>query len=710
MKYIPELVNIALFYFISLLFNKVYAENSTIQIFIDKPDSLTENAWNDYSTFMDSQEFQVNANDGMKNVKVHFNYNPFDKFMGFNKENYIDYYFSLVNKIKESTYDMLIVDDKFLFGEYTNIKSEFISNKANIVDFHENYIDLTNIIKKEDLSFHNKDILSRCYLEDHLYALPFEMDFDVVYSRNANIQSELEFKTWKDLLTTMNQGGNLLSIPYGEKSRLLDFFIEYVESEREYIYNDEANNLDIFYNDKAKYIYDTFKNFITKSSPKNIPSSLNITLNDAYESFKSGESALFLGKASQYRSITKSTQGAIINNNQTASQTVYSSLPPRGYNVINPKYLIINKNSKIDTSILVEVAKQLTSPEMQLVRVEKLGSAPTFNIDDNKSAGAYCQSNAEICGMIKNMKSINIKNIFKCDNCATFTEVDYFVPIFLKDYIMDQMKIDELTSHFNSIKYFCLLKPDYRIYVIFFIYIPTIIGVTITIVLAYYTYKYRNHSSIKYLSPGFCIIIYVALILNIVAPVVFSLVTTVFIGRLTYIFETVNTILFFLPMMMVTYRIYTIYTNTSNYLGNKLDNRHLYIYFTIIFIIWISYAIIVSIFSDFQISYESSIDSLRSPYYNFSWDAIERVSYRVYYFICMGTSALMVAKLGIVKKQYGAFKFVFFMFFAYASSSILNRVIRTFDIGNIITVIISNLIVIIAYTSFSYFLLGKKTY
>eukprot|EP00833_Pecoramyces_ruminatium_P010526 jgi/Orpsp1_1/1184558/evm.model.c7180000090024.1 len=206
-------INILLFNIILILcYHQVFADDSIIQILVDKPDALTESNWNVYSTFMDSQDFHING----KSIKVHFNFNSMDSFTNFGKEKYNSYYSSFVEEIQKSDYDMMIVDDRFLFSDYSYIKSDFVVSAAGILDFHENYVDLTKEVKKEELSFHNEDVLSRCYLDDHLYALPFEMDFDVIYGHNANVQKDLEFKTWNDLLTT-NQGDNLLSVPYGEK-------------------------------------------------------------------------------------------------------------------------------------------------------------------------------------------------------------------------------------------------------------------------------------------------------------------------------------------------------------------------------------------------------------------------------------------------------------------------------------------------------------
>eukprot|EP00833_Pecoramyces_ruminatium_P006373 jgi/Orpsp1_1/1180405/evm.model.c7180000073299.1 len=304
MKFLSNLTNISLVCIASLLSKKVYAENPTIQIFAEKPDFLTETNWNSYATYLNGKSFQVNGKNGASNAKVQLNFNQAENYVNFDTEVYTDYFKSIAEEIQKSNYDMFIVDDKFLFGDYSNIKSELVAGVAKLVDYHKQYVDLTEEIKKEELSFHNEEVLSRCYLNNHLYALPFEMDFDVIYSRNANLQNELEFKNWNDLLT-MNQNGNLLSAGYGEKGKLLDIFMEFVESDREHIYKDEASYFDIFYNDKAKSLYEPFKNFITKSNVKNVPSSLGISLKDAYDSFTNGETDLFFGKASHYRSLVQ---------------------------------------------------------------------------------------------------------------------------------------------------------------------------------------------------------------------------------------------------------------------------------------------------------------------------------------------------------------------------------------------------------------------
>ncbi|ORY53347.1 periplasmic binding protein-like II [Neocallimastix californiae] len=615
-------------------FSRVYAEDTIIQILIEKPDLINGANWKSYSTFMDQYTLKVNPKNSMdisSNVHVHFSFNPDEKPVYNNNNEYVWNVGYLMKQLQDSKYDMMVVDEKFLYSDVSVIKSDYVISSFNLSDYYNRhddfsdfYVDLTDYIKKEELSHHDDNILSKSYLNDRLYALPFGIDFNLLYYYNNENSTKLdfEFNTWDDLVA-MNLGNkdkDPLSVAFAEKDELLDLFVEYLESQNDQFYNNGQNYFDLLYSEESKKYYNSFKDFINKSSLKSINRTLETTFEDAYNSFITNkQSVIFNGKASQFNSF--------VQNNVTVTAT----LPPKHLDVINGRFLIINKNSKVKKEILIDVAQQLTSKEMELIRAERLGSIPTFNIqmNDKNYVKSYCQYNSEICSLLKKMKPINIKEIFKSSDSAPFMEVRFYLPENIKEFLIGEKNLKEFGSIISNIKYLIMDKPENKYYLIFGFYILTLVFSSLTVYIMYLIYKYRNNSNIKYLSPGFCNIIMLGFIMCMISPVINNNCKSAFQAKILFIYDMINTVSFFLPMFLITFRIYLIYSNkTKITFGNKLDNKHLYLFFSLVLASTVIYSIINTFVYRYYVISFSNIDNHRRAIYDYS-------NHKIVSWVCM---------------------------------------------------------------------------
>jgi len=109
-----NLCNAFLFIYVLVLFSvNCFAEEITIQILTERPDFINEKYWKTYSSsienYLKSNLGQETSND----ISISFSYNsdePSDKTKEKDYENYVKY---VVEQLKSSTYDMVILDDNF---------------------------------------------------------------------------------------------------------------------------------------------------------------------------------------------------------------------------------------------------------------------------------------------------------------------------------------------------------------------------------------------------------------------------------------------------------------------------------------------------------------------------------------------------------------------------------------------------------------------
>ncbi|ORX51508.1 hypothetical protein BCR36DRAFT_351373 [Piromyces finnis] len=405
------------------------------------------------------------------------------------------------------------------------------------------FLDLTDYIDEESLNCHDPKILNRGKLNGKLYALPYESDFDNLYydnenQKSKNITKSMESLTWDELIDSINESSSYplrISLSYTEN--FLSTFMEYASSFHNLTKEYDPQFYKVFYNDTTNQLYKSFYEFLNKYTNRTIDNTLYEFPEDALLSFLDGESIFYKGKASQMSSFKE-------------FPNISSTLPPKYISSKFSNYLIINKQSEIDKSILVEIAKELTSKEIQLFKAKHFGNIPTFDFNDKSNIETYCEISEiqkEICQQLRQIKEINLKDIFKSKYSATYFEISSYLSPFFIEYLYE----DEID--FNKIS--DLFKYSYEM-------VTTQIAIT----------------------PIYCNLIIFGCIFHM-AKIFFDLPpyskTKL---KIIFIFEQLSVDLIYIPMLALIYRIYRIY-NSNSLTVKYLTNKKLFIIITICFFI-----------------------------------------------------------------------------------------------------------------------------
>jgi len=643
MKYIIKVLSII--YVMILLFTKVLSE--TVNILTERPNIVNAGNWKQKYDLI-SEYFSKNTN--LKDVNIHFGYNEREPLNKDNAAAYEDYVKFIIKQFKENKYDMMIVDGSFLFSEMSYVESNYVKKRINLREFHNKlYMDLTDEIKSENLSFHDTEILNDGYYNDRLYGLPYEVDFDLLFYHGNDTNNELlninmDSLEWEDILQDKYKepGTESISMAIKDEDELLNFFVEFLQSKMDLTKNENFRKL---YNFESENYLNKFKEFIIKSSIQ------DTTVEKAYEKFHANQSTFYKGKASDIKTLEQ-------------TDSVHAVLPPHSQSIFYKKYLIINKNSKIDKNILINVAQQLVSKEMQFFKATNFGSIPTYdfslnnvNVNDFK---LNCPGQAEL---ISKIKKIHIKNIFKSDNSAPFMEIRLFLPGILKDFINNNIDQKSLSNVFENTKEILMNKAEASSLPLYSLYIPTILFSFASLYLIYLILKHKNHPYLKIFSPDFCILIIIGIVLSIIYLVIKLEIKNVGSCKYVHIYASIFTDLTLFPMVAVTYRIYKIYRNKSKLDIGRYLNKKIVIYLILGLAAMIIYASISSFrLIQYYLDTYGTIKTYRQPVCNYEtsgvFESIERRVNELIYLIMI----YMVVRTGSVSKKFGEFKYVYIMF------------------------------------------------
>ncbi|ORX71004.1 periplasmic binding protein-like II [Anaeromyces robustus] len=633
-------------------------EEYNIQILFDRPDSINTLYWKDYTLQSENYISKLNSS-----IHVHFKYNSAESIDKSNPTDYQNYVKNKLKHLNNSSFDILILEDKFLFGDKYFIHSTYIEELFNLNNLHLLYEDLTDLTnKKEKLDF-DEHLLNNGYYDNKLYALPYELDFDVLYCDKSKLNSlNLEKLTWNELLAIPAKYKNLLSFPLSNDDELLNIFIEYLNGSNGNNIKSIDNNYDLFYNNTSisNEIFKSFKNFILKLSTLDIEQYLKVTQKDSYESFLNGDSLFFKGKASHYNTM--------IQNNKNI--TIVTSLPPKNTSILSTKYLVINKNSKVDKKLLKDVALQLTSKEFQIFKANQFGTIPTLDLkqkkDDTKIKSLLNdKSNSEIYKLLNKMESFFITEFFKSDTSAPLIEIRLLLPQYLKNYINNTIDETSLQMIFDNIKNLVMNQWNYMNGLKIAIYVPMIIFTLSSVIIMILIYENRNHPYLKFFSPNLCNLIIFGFILSIISPQFSLQENSIPKCQIYYVYQTITTDLIVFPMFAITYRIYSIYNSKSKFsYGYLLNNRHLLNYILIALSFMVTYSTVIVCIFDFRIISYGDIETYRKPTCDlevFDFSIIERIINGLAF---LGMF-IMIIKTYKDSKRYGQFKFLYVLIFTF---------------------------------------------
>jgi len=667
-----------------------------IKILTQKPDKINLKDWGNYCSSIKNYLTSITVDNTLiHDYDIDFSYN--EPKTG-DKE-YEENTKSLIKEMKESKYDMFIVDDNFLYGDVAFIESDFVNSEYDR-SIHENFVDLTTKVDQNVLSYHDAKILEGAYLDKKLYALPYEKDFDLLYYHNTDAavnNLDLEKSTWDDLLA-LNANTQPCSIDYADSGELLNTFMEYTYSLKDL----SGPNYEVLYNDTSKDIYNSFKNFVSKNSVPNTNIPNDYTLEKAFDTFSKKQSVFFKGKASHYHILVESNT-----NNDVAAK-----LPPKNYSNIKKRYLVINKNSLLDEKVLIEAALLLTSKEVQLYKAGEYGKIPTFDIGKkgtDASIKTYTDKHANIVGFEEKIKPIHNREIFSGENSAPLLEIRTLLPLDIKNYLKES-KDKDLTNALENTKRVLMDKANVIHLPTILLYIPIIIFLLIAITVIFLIFKYRNHPYMKIASPGYCILCIIGVAMNIASPLLKMEATSIASCKFVYIYETVYTDLMIFPLVAITYRIYTIYKNKAKDNKSKNLNKKVSYVFIIGLIIMIIYSSCCALFlSDFHFVSYGTIDTYRQPVCeNVKYTFLESIERRVNELIYI-IMIILIIKTGRISKKFGEFKYIYFLFaigiMEYALRFILSKLPSNSYFGFYLVSIIINGLLNIALI---YYLIGSR--
>ncbi|ORX77385.1 hypothetical protein BCR32DRAFT_270674 [Anaeromyces robustus] len=664
---------------IPFLIKETNAEKTnTVNILIRNPDlpeflMVEDEIWQSFYESTINQYFEETEmkNPLLNDVEFSFsflNYTPSDS-------NYTDQYWEhemyIIDSIIAGDFDLLILDERILFSEISFMETFYLEYYVGREPSKKNLLNLSPYFdkKKTQLSFHDPKILKDGYIDDQLYALPYEMDFDLLYYRHKDdvsndLVKKMESLTWNEFVSTIIDELNYpleMAISYDDD--LINFLIEYTSNTYNLTKTYDPDYFKVFYNETGKELLYSFRNIVEKYTHDSVEDSLYITLDDALIDFINGESTFFKGKASHHNLF-----------NETSS--ISFTLPPRYISAKYNKYLVINKNSNINKDLLVDIALELTSENMQLYRAKNFGSIPTFDFSkinknnlnnrnnnrnnkrDDDIINIYCEIEPDICTKILEMKPLYIKDIFKTKYAPAFFEIEYILPDFLRTYIAHDSEEERVTTIFKNIDH--LILSDLGVFGVLSYIVASFFSIIFFIIM-YLVYKYKEHPYLKVISPIFCNIIIFGCILDMTKilldmPPYFPIKV-----HIAYLYDSISVNLIYLPMFMVTYRIYRIYQSKS-FIMNSLNNKRLLMILGIIISVNLLYKISVLITSDFYYSTYNYISSSRFPMWLFTNYPVHDMIDKIFLYSVYIALLFMIITTERQAKSYGDISYTYIIF------------------------------------------------
>ena len=646
---------INIFFFLILCIDNINANNNVINILIGNSEIRDKNYLenynkliNDYLISKGSTKYKLNfsyckpdENDGInleQNSYTVIHHLDFEYSKNFN---------CTIRALKGTEYDMLVLDNDFLYSDDAYQVHVVLNGSYRIFKLTEYYLDYKDFnIKNENLSHHDNYILEEGYYKKkHLYGIPYEVDFNLLYCHEEynTLKDSLSFKTSNssnisnpngygiknvvnnDVNNGINNDKNndinngidngidnginddidngiyngmanennpddpltsndgLLSMGLGDNDEMLYLFAEFLNSEYD-LGEKTPENYEIFYKNITKeVILEPFKNYIINYAGQKIGSTFDTSLRQAFTSFENKSKPLFKGRASYFKTFR-----------DNPNINVLPTSLPNNRSIFQRKYLVINNHSKIDKNDLVDMAFELTSPDIQLFRAENFGNIPTFNIKDelNSYVNRYCEQYPEICSVYKEIVPIRIDNFYKKDEkSASYMETRLFLPHYLKNGLSNLTKyntdkfdfvITNLLGNQNEdLSFIEMLKYLAPVYINLFL-------ILVIVIVIIFVLKYRKHPYLKAISPILVCLNLTGYIFNFSQMILVMLCPNDFMCYFSFIYRVVAINLIYLPMIAIIYRLYYIYSNISkvNY-GGKVNDKRLIKYILISLVVMV---------------------------------------------------------------------------------------------------------------------------
>jgi len=541
------------------------------------------------------------------------------------------------------------------------------------------------------------------------YGIPYELDFDLLYFNDQNKDSSLlkqllllevptndthtsdkdrrtiDQREGRSVLSsnslnrrdskgksiTLSATDPSLSIALGDNDELLKLFLEYVGHQFGLPEDNDPDYFKKFYNNKeSKSLYPSFQQFLTIKLKLNLNQTLTITPKKAIEAFIHNEKMTLKGKASYYHNLKEVLPKTIL---------LGKALPPDQTSIINTKYLVINNKSLKDKRGLVELAKALTSPEIQNYRADTFGSIPTFDMKQKNSdpvIRTYCQTHKELCEMIEHLIPFHLQKMITQDKySSSVMEARFVLPNAIRIFLQKNTEAPIMDAY-SSIMEVKGLGVDGIHFIQLAIIIIVIIAILFLLFIMTMVYKNRMHPYLKAISPGLCILIILGLILNLIDPIYGSLLRSIILCKIEFVHKIISHTLTIFPMYTIVYRIHYIFTNTSKVNISKKFNDHFLIRLTIIslFVIFIV-SIVIAYEITFTLVTLGNLQDFRSIY---CFNTIYFIYYPIValFYIFMFVSMLKkILKINKIIKKCREIRFIYIMVLLLFSSVLFNIII-----------------------------------
>ncbi|ORX51098.1 hypothetical protein BCR36DRAFT_412079 [Piromyces finnis] len=638
----------------------VYAQN--IAIFLKQPDM--QNAF-DVLSWEQKYEDLINEyltthnvnNPELKNVKVELYFYEYLPINIDHTSEYLEFIKEAITHWGNSTIDMMILDDRYLFNDVALIECDSIElYYKSRTPTRDHLLDMTPFIKdKSVLEYHDARLLNDGKLDDKIYGLPFELDFDYLYYHTTNEKAKaivdmMNKLTWDELLLLSRfQSKEPFYIALGDEDDVLNLFLEYTNNKYNLSKDLDESFYNVFYNGTAKYLLNSFKDFINTYTDNNYNKTLRVSLDDVYTSFMKKETLFFRGKASHHNHFNA------LNKNYNTS--IAFTLPPKYTSTLTEKFLVINKHSKIDPKILTEVALQLTSKEIQYLRAKTFGSIPTydFNVENDKIFTSYCKDFENNCQNLKYLNKIYVKDIFQSRYSPPLFETRLLLPSVIKKFITGNYTLDETISVFKNVKELSTTGIDFYINII---YIVTTIGILYSLSVIYYIHRFNKHPYIKVISPIFCVMIIFGYIMSMIEPLMLLPPYFILKCKILSVYEIISASFIIVPMLAVTFRIYYIIKSDTVSMMD-LNNKRLFIIIISVILVTLIYKVIMFISDEFYYMSFGYIVQSRLPYcFNANNKIINRID-DIYLFISFIALVAIAIQTGRVSTKFGSINYIY---------------------------------------------------
>ena len=191
-------------------------DDKIIRILVERPHPLETQYKDNVLEAINDHFIQQNANNELlKGVRLEFSYCDKGKEKEpkvismneaeskyYNDKEYAYFLNCVIGSIKDSKYDLLLLNDKFIYSDLSFVENVKIEELFGFRKLHNYYYDISEYTRNLNLSFHDrKIIIDGKYNKDVTYGLPFDFNFDVLYYHDDTSRiNNLSFNSWDDLL------------------------------------------------------------------------------------------------------------------------------------------------------------------------------------------------------------------------------------------------------------------------------------------------------------------------------------------------------------------------------------------------------------------------------------------------------------------------------------------------------------------------------